>query len=260
MGHIRLGWGLPQTRKWIQVVDLIENNADAASVAAATLAAAKKGLAGAAEDAALVWSFWLLTQLPICARAADYAEALRSVGLSVSAAPSLIELVGAFSDAVDSHVRHEGGRTDLGEMAQMGAAESLAADLGRRSQSLFGTTPEDVQHALARLATPKQFSGLARDFFARLTERYLTYFLSRELSKHIGQDRRFPDLEARSAFNDALSRHCQEASKIVEEFAGGWFSKTAFETGITPEESAGFIHVALRKIQDEVAKGAVHGQ
>ena len=149
MGHIRLGWGLPQTRKWIQVVDLIENNADAASVAAATLAAAKKGLAGAAEDAALVRSFWLLTQLPICARAADYAEALRSVGLSVSAAPSLIELVGAFSDAVDSHVRHEGGRTDLGEMAQMGAAESLAADLGRRSQSLFGTTPEDVQHALA---------------------------------------------------------------------------------------------------------------
>jgi hypothetical protein len=260
MGHIRLGKGLPQTRSWIQVVDRIESNAEVGAVAAATLSAARKGLAQASDDVALVRSFWLLTQLPRCARAEDYPEALRQIGLSVAAAPSLVELVGAFSDAVDAHVRREGGRTDLGEMAQMGAAESLAADLGRKTQSLFGTTPDDVRRSLARLATSKQFSGLARDFFARLTERYLAYFLSRELSKHIGKDRRFPDLTARNTFNEALALHCREASRIVEEFAGGWFSKTTFETGITRENAAGFIHVALTKIQDEVAKGAVHGQ
>ena len=259
MGHIRLGKGLPQTRNWLQVIDLIDRNADLSAVAAATLNAAKKGLERASDDVALVQSFWLLTQLPRFARAANYTEALRQVGLQISGAPSLIELVGAFSDAVDAYVRRAGGRTDLGEMAQMGAAESLAANLGRRTQNLFGTTPQDVQRSLARLATSKQFSGLARDFFARLTERYLAYFLSRELSKHIGRDQRFTDLAARSAFNDALSLHCRQASKIVEEFAAGWFSKASFDTGITRENAAGFIHVALSKIQDEVAKGAVNG-
>jgi hypothetical protein len=119
MGHIRLGKGLPQTRSWIQVVDRIESNAEVGVVAAATLSAARKGLAQASDDLALVRSFWLLTQLLRCARAEDYPEALRQIGLSVAAAPNLVELVGAFSDAVDAHVRREGGRTDLGEMAQM---------------------------------------------------------------------------------------------------------------------------------------------
>jgi hypothetical protein len=36
------------------------------------------------------------------------------------------------------------------------------------------------------LATVKQFGVLARDFFARLTRRHLEYYLSRELSKHVG--------------------------------------------------------------------------
>ena len=259
MGHIRLGKGLPQTHTWLQVVDLIAGNGNVSAIAAATLNAAKHGLEQASHDVAFVRSFWLLTQLPRCARDAEYTKALRNVGVLVSQSPSVFDLVAAFSSAVDAHVSMRGGRTDLGEMAQMSAAESLAADLGRKSQSLFGTTPEDVQRSLARMGRPKQFSSLARDFFARLTERYLGYFLSRELSKHIGPARRFADLDARKAFNKALTVHCRQASKIIEEFAGGWFSKTAFETGITPENAAGFIHVALDKIQAEVAKGAVNG-
>jgi hypothetical protein len=178
----------------------------------------------------------------------------------VSRPPSLAELIGAFSDAVDNYVRRHGTRSDLGEMAHMGATESLAADVGRRSQSLFGTTAEDVQRSLSRLATEKQFSGLARDFFARLTERYLAYFLSRELSAHIGPDQRFQDLSERAAFSDALALHCRQASKIVEGYAGEWFSKYAYETGITQDDAAGFIRVALGKIQKELAQGAVRAE
>jgi hypothetical protein len=68
----------------------------------------------------------------------------------------------------------------------MGAAESLTAVLAERTTSLFGSTAEDVRRELSRLRTPANFSLLARDFFARLTERYLTYFLSRELSNQLG--------------------------------------------------------------------------
>src|SRR5215472_15203246 len=43
--------------------------------------------------------------------------------------------------AVDGHVRERGKRTDLGEMAQHAAAETLASLAGRELPSLFGPTP-----------------------------------------------------------------------------------------------------------------------
>jgi hypothetical protein len=45
--------------------------------------------------------------------------------------------------------------------------------------------------ALGGLGTVKQFAVLARDFFPRLSRRQLSYFLSRELSQHVGVNSRF---------------------------------------------------------------------
>jgi hypothetical protein len=251
MGHIRLG-NLPRTRKWQQVIALLDSGAATDQVAAATLDASKQGLEEAAHDPALTYSFWLLTQLPLCARKSDYSEELRKLGVSVTSDPGLLDLVGAFTDSVDAHIRGTGGRTDLGEMAQMGAAESLTSTLRQQTESLFGTTPADVQRELASLATPKNFSLLARDFFSRLSERYLTYFLSRELSNNrtVAENRQF---------REALSLHCKQASKIVEQFAGGWYSKANYEGGITPRKAANFVHVALKKLRAELDKGAEGG-
>lgn len=252
MGHIRLG-NLPRTRKWQQVVALLDSGAEAPQIASATLEASKRGLEQAARDPALTHSFWLLTQLPLCARKPDYGDQLRNLGIAVSGDPELLDLVGAFTDSVDAHVRRTGGRTDLGEMAQMGAAESLTTTLGHRTESLFGTSPEDVQRELAKLATRKNFSALAREFFSRLSERYLTYFLSRQLSNQ------FRNVDESRQFREALSLHCKQASKIVEEFAGGWYSKANFEGGITPADAASFVYVALKKLRSELDKGAEDG-
>jgi hypothetical protein len=251
MGHIRLG-NLPRTRKWRQVVALLDSGAATDQIAAATLDASKHGLEEAARDPTLAYSFWLLTQLPLCARKSDYSEELRKLGIPVADDPGLLDLVGAFTDSVDAHIRLIGGRTDLGEMAQMGAAESLTSTLRQGTESLFGTTPADVQRELASLATPKNFSVLVRDFFSRLSERYLTYFLSRELSNHRSVD------ENRQ-FREALSVHCKQASKIVEQFAGGWYSKTNFKGGITQRKAANFIQVALKNLRAELDKGAEGG-
>lgn len=49
-----------------------------------------------------------------------------SLGVAVRGSPSLLETIGALSAAVDRHVDRSGGRTDLGELAQHAAAESLA--------------------------------------------------------------------------------------------------------------------------------------
>ena len=121
MGHTRLG-ELPRTRKWREVVGLLACGAGAAQIANATLDAAERGLNLAADDTALVETIWLLTQLPLAARAKDqagFSNALRQAGLHVSDAPNLMEVVGAFSDAIDMRLSNRPGRTDLGEMAQM---------------------------------------------------------------------------------------------------------------------------------------------
>src|ERR1035437_7015751 len=103
MGHTRLG-RLPRTRKWQEVIGLVGAGADTADIAAATLYASMRGLKDAARDPALLRSFWLLTQLPLCARKADFVEELAHVGVSVTGEPTLMELVGGFSDAVDAHI------------------------------------------------------------------------------------------------------------------------------------------------------------
>jgi len=78
--------------------------------------------------------------------------------------------------------------------------------------------------------------------------------LSRELSDHVGPGRRFASLDDHQAFRSALDQHCFEAARIVEEFAGGWFSKTHYETGITPDKARGFVFVALKKIGRELRR------
>jgi len=232
------------------VVGLVGAGANTADVAAATLDASKHGLEDAAHDPALLHSFWLLTQFPLCARKADFVGELTKIGVSVTGEATLMELVGGLSDAVDAHVYRVGGRTDLGEMAQMGAAETLTSVLGQRTTSLFRITPEDVRRELARLGTPVNFSMVARDFFARLTERYLTYFLSRELSNEL------ESVGSNRQFREALSLHCKQASKIVEQFAAEWFSKANYQGGITPRKVAGFIGHAMTKLGAELQKGA----
>lgn len=256
MGHVRLGQ-LPRTYRWNQVVGLLQGGGDPAAIAAGTLNAAEREFAQASRDEGVGRTAWLLTQLPLAARDSDYVKRLTDLGLPVTTAPSITELLGAFSDAIDGHMRRTGGRSDLGEMAQMAAAETLASVLTARTHSLFGSTPEDVRFELAALATKSEFSGLAREFFSNLTRRYLEFFLSRELSNHVGGDRRFANAEAHSDFDKALDLHCRQASKIVEDFAGGWFSKANWEGGITPAKARAFTWRALGKLHAELRKGAI---
>jgi hypothetical protein len=254
MGHIRLGT-LPKTRKWNQVVSLIAGGADIERIAAASADAAEHGLERASHDEGLAQAFWLLTQIPQAARQTNFAERLWELGLTVSSRPTLLEIVAAFTSAVDRHVRESSKRSDLGEMAQHAASETLASLVGRELPSLFGPTASDVQQALAKLGTSDRFSIVARDFFSRLTSHSLGYFLSRELSKHVGPNKRFAAVSEHSDFNAALELHCREASRIIKEFSGGWYGKTLQqEKQITRDEARKFAHVAFKKLRAELRK------
>jgi hypothetical protein len=140
--------------------------------------------------------------------------------------PGLRDVVGAFSEAIDALIPNNAGRTDLGEMAQAAAAETVVEVVTQRTGSLFSSTPEDVRWGLAGLATLKQFGAFARQFYARLTDKVLRYYVSRTTADQVGNGLRFATLAAKAQFDRALSLHCHEASKIVEQFAGELLSKT----------------------------------
>lgn len=251
MGHVRLGT-LPKTKAWRDVVSLLDGGGGVAQVAQAASKASRVGLDAAKRDPGVVEALWLLVQLPLAARGEDFVESLRSSGLAVDEAPSVLGLTTAMTALLDARLR--GARkTDVSEMAALAAVETVASVVGARVPSLFAAEAADVRSAVAGLATQKQFGAFTRAFFARFTERYLAYYLSRELSAHVGRGQRFASIDDHDAFNAALRVHCHEAARIVETFAGDWFSKGNWKRDLTRPATQRFAAVAFKKLEAELA-------
>jgi hypothetical protein len=205
-------------------------------------------------------AFFLLTQIPQAALSDGFAESLRRLGLRVGDGPTLVEVGCAMMDAIDRFVARLGRRTDFGEIAQLSAIESLQAVAGRELPDLFGAIEVRTRSALGALGKGPEFAVLARDFFARLTRRHLTFYLDRELAFHVGSGRRFSNLLDHDEFEEAIILHCREASRIIKEFAEQWYEKHLVEGGIDRDKAGGFVAVAAAKIRDELARRApVHG-
>lgn len=255
MGHTRLG-ELPRTLKWQEVVELMGLGASAGQIATAVINAAARGMALTTDHRALVEAFLLLAQIPQAARQPDFAAALRDIGLDVPDRPGTMDIAAALSETVDARLPNNVGRTDLGELAQMAAVETLIQVVTERTEGFFGSTPDHTRDALARLATVKQFGELGRAFFGRLTDRILQYYVSRVTPSHIGEGERFATLAATAEFDHALTRHSHEAAKIVEEYAGGWFAKNRKDQGIQREQAQKFVSYAMQKVVDELRAGA----
>jgi hypothetical protein len=251
MGHQHLGT-LPRSKRWLDVVALISAGADVQRVAAATSTAAERQMIDASNDPTVKCAFWLLTQIPQAAKKEHFEAELRKLGLSIRDQPSLIEIAAAMNAAIDQKIATTGGRSDLGEMAQLAAVESLSAVAGRELYGLFGAAADKTQATLAGLGTVQQFAVLARDFFSRLARRQLAYYLSRELSNHVGEGSRFRTVREHAEFEAALDLHCREVSRIVKEFSGEWYSKKNHEGGIDQATAGRFAHIAFKKIRDEL--------
>lgn len=251
MGHVRLG-KLKTSRKWQRVVELLDARDATHEIAAAVADAAESEFTAAKDDPVLGSTVWLLAQLPLAARSDRFAAQLTALGFASGSEQSLLAIVSGFSNAIDREVISARGRTDLGELARQAASESLSTLVGAQLPGLFGNDPEDLRTELAKFATKDRFARLARDFFTRLTNKTLDYYISRALSDHVGPDRVLSTLKDKAQFESALALHCREASEIVEQFAGGWFSKANFEQRLTPLSAQNFANYALKKMRDEL--------
>ena len=253
MGHIRLP-SLPRTRKWQEVVALLgSRDGSVQSVAAATLDALSDAFVDSGTDSGLVRAVWLLASLPDAARSEDFVRAARDLGITIPANPTTTDLATGLSNALDDYL-DKSRRTDLAEIAVAASVEAVSRTLGHRTKTLF-PSPDDTTYETAKLATEKQFSRLARDFFARFTQRWLTSFIDRDLPNHTGNGRRFQTIDDQREFSQALSLHCEQASRIVEAFAGGWWSKARFEGDLSEQRTGRFVSYSLKKLRDELARG-----
>ena len=272
--------GLPHTPKYRRLVALLGAGAGSGgggaggaitggleAVADETLNASAEGIDRAKADSGVAFCFYLLAQLSRAAKSKDFTGGLERIGIAppqraigppdAQGRPTppnlgnytLFRLTSAFMATVDGHLRRTRARTDLAELAELAAAESLTVLCADRSDTLFGAGEDTVQAALRTLGTRNGFARLAHDFFARFVRRYLEYLLSRELSNHVGPARRFANVDEHNEFLNQLDRHCRVATSVMRQFAGDWYSLHNFRDDVTPSKARGFTAHALDKVR-----------
>ena len=254
MGHIRLGT-LPRSKKWRDVVGLIDSEAPIDAIAEAAAKASETDLSRVSDDPRFQFVSGLLVRLPLLARAPGFEETLTDLGVGDNALSSVAGLLAGLKLAIDRKSFETGSTSDAGELAKSAFLETLSVQLRDKLPSLFEPTPDEIRSALGRFSSGDQFSELARDFFARLSYRSLDYYLSRELANHTGQDKRFETDAQRVDFQRALAQHTFEASSIIKEFAGGWYGKTIWQKNALDQASINqFTTYAFRKMRSELER------
>lgn len=256
MGHIHLST-LPGTKRWREVVELLDARAGADTVVAAAAYAAQKDLDALAKDPGLATAVRLLALIPQAARGENFGARLREIGVSAPDSPSLGDLTVATAIALDG-LRGAGRRTDLTEIVRRALVGTLTRLVGDGLPGLFEADAEDVRQAAANLGRGDGFARATRSFFGRLLEETLGSQLDRTLSAEIGAGERIASFGERDAFDRALGQYCSEATRIIREFSTAWYGKTLFREGtITQERAAGFTAVAVKKINAELDRKRV---
>lgn len=261
MGHTRLG-NLPKTQKWLNLVRQIAGSGvsggvlSAASyveaIAAQTLEASRAGLDNAKHDSGVLYTFFLLTQVALASRTKNWEDALAVHGIRLASDSTIFDLTSEIQAAIDRHVsERSSGATDLSEMAQQSVGEALMSLADTRTANLFGGNSDEVRQAIRAFSTKKGFGELGQRFFGRFVARFLNFYLSRATAAALGGPR-LPDLADIADFNEALRTHCDQSARIVRDFCGEWYSKTAYEGGINPENASRFLAVAVRKLSSEL--------
>lgn len=257
MGHERLGL-LPKTKPWRDIVDAVTTSADeprlVAQIAKSVLERVQDRFLRLAHDEANTRAFEFLIHLSIAARKTDPKGYLVDAGLRTTDDPTPLELTGAALNWI--------GATSDAEHNNL-AASALIDTIGK-----WYRNNAEVQHDLFksrnnfaatwhRSGDGRGFCELAREFFSNYTERYLKYFLDREVTAAL------PNLKSRENFERNLSAHVEdisqhafETARITQSFSAGWFNKFAREGIPSDREISYFLSRAFGKLASELTEEA----
>ena len=262
MGHTRLG-PIPTTQKWKTVVASVAGEGAAGSGVSGTLAenvelislqaleAAQAGLQKALNDHGLQYTFYLLSQIAVASRQPEWQDQLAGLGILLPDDATIFDLTNELQGAIDSHLVNGTRSTDISEMAQQAAGDTLISLVGPASVSLFGSGRDDLRFAVQRVSTKQGFANLGQRFFGRFLGRFLNFYLSRVTAAQVGSDT-LSKIGELSEFNKQLERHCEQSARVVRDYCGEWYSKTEYEGRITLLNTSRFMAVAVKKLQAEM--------
>ena len=254
MGHLRLG-DLPRTLPWKHVIKLLELGADLPEVADASLWASLTGLRRVPDDPGFCSVLSNVFQFIEAARSHEFARSLRERGFQLGEQPSLLDLITSLQSKNDFDLSRERIKSDVAEMAQSAFTEALLAHSSAGQPALFEITTDQVQRQLAKDLGGKGFGHLMHEFYSSFTHRYLTYYLSRELPRHIGSDAYFGTLSSQRQFNEALDLYVRQSVRIADEFTPGWLGKAVYEGSLDKAGVTRYAHAAFKKIASEFERG-----
>jgi hypothetical protein len=255
VGHNRLG-RLPRTRRWREVVALLENGSSAELVAQATATVADKRYRELGNSDALNYAFWLLTLVIAASRKEDFLGELAWVGVRTDPNANALNVISAAAQHVRKELSRLPEQNDFTDILPLALSRALTETVGRHGPGLFSSTGEDAQRAFRAHSTATTFSEVAHAFFADVMARSLRAFVDRELSNQTAPSKAIKSIGDDTAFLDALDLHSRQGARTVEEFAGGWYSRHNWETSgdISLGESAHFVGQAMRKIRSELRR------
>ena len=251
MGHHRLGH-LPHTHRWKHVIGLIEDGADLPELVNASFRAVQTGLSRVPSDSGFLSVLHAIVRLAAASRERNLKSALCRVGIDPGAQQSSFGFLSSISDILSTKLGAIYPRSDVGKIAQDAFLESLTKHVRGKTGSLFGEA-EDTK-ALTAPFRGNQFKSLMHEFYSGFTSRYLSYHLSRELPKHVGEGRRFANLSSQAEFTRHLDLHCRQAVRITDDFTPGWVGKSVYEGDTGPEAIKRYAHVAFKKLSSELQR------
>jgi hypothetical protein len=237
------------------LVELIDvSPANPASIASATLNASRYELGRLQNDSSLGYCFWLLTRITWLARNQNFINQLKELDLKITDKSTAFGFISAVSDNARQKCATLPGSSVFREMANLALKESLSKTILTSTPSLFGSSLSSIQEACREYSTKDNFGNLSRIYFSSFLTRFLNYFIDKEISNHIGPAFSLENIEDVNGFTNALSTYSWQVSKIMEDFASGWYAKKNWETQglITEVDAQKFVAIALRKLQMEI--------
>ena len=250
MGHNRLD-RLPRTMRWQQVIDLLDEGASVDELAQATFRAAQTGLKRVPDDPGFTQTLTVVFNFIDAIQSKSPLADLRKNGFDVGDGESLFDQVGGFRARAEQAAMAAHARSDIAEIARDSFAQVLLKSAGSSLQTLFGVESGDASRAFQTSLKGKPLGSTMHEFFATFTQRYLNYYLGREVPYHIGVGKAFSNTDRHSEFNPAFDLYVRQTVRIADEFTPGWFGKARWEQRLTHKEVSGFAHVAFKKIRSE---------
>jgi hypothetical protein len=250
MGHIRIGV-LPKTQRWQDIIQQIAgkhvSEAEVADIAQQTIQNVRSRFRHIMRDNGVLAAFQFLVNLAVASREENPQAWLLNIGIELPDDPTPL----SFAKAVSAWIDLQRDSFEYSEIAQRAAGDAISnwyRENQLTTESLFKSL-EDPFEVWRKAGDGAGFCELSRLFFAKFTQRYLSYFLDREASAALGD---FGQQLERHI--DAVSLHAFETAEITQSFAAGWFNRHATEGVPSEEDIQTFLFTAFGKMRAELQR------